>query len=1125
MNTRIRALARALSSLLLLAVLEIGAPWGLLAFGTLPHHLPTLTQTGTALTSPDTGALLIGAITLIGWLAWIAFTFAVVVETLAALRHRGAPRVRTLGAIQQLAAGLVASIIVLLPATGAALAASSPPAAAATLHLPHAGTLTATEASQQAAARGTSAQSRWHGPVHHVTSNDESMWDLAQHYLGDGMRWKEIAQLNQGVPQPDGATVTAATLQLTPGWTLRLPTDARTTSPAPEHAEPAAATHSLPAHQRSAETPAASSRSHSETVHVVRPGDTLSQIAQDDLGDANDYPKIAAANKDVVQSDGRHLTDPNLIYPGWQLTIPQASPVSGEAGHPTGGTTAPAGTTGSAANGTGAGGGTAANPHPSAAPTRPTASAPATSAPSTPTTSPTATSDAAPGTGQSSTAVTHTAAPTAPPTLTAVPTAPTRTPQASSAVEVGAGIAALLAAGLLGGYSVKRALQQRNRRPGETIAVPAQTSALEHALVHQAEPPTAELLDRALRTLVHLLPPNTPLPQLAGARLTPDTIQLHADGPPLAPFTSGPDGWWQLDPTQQLLNAEEADKVQAPYPLLATLGTQPDQGLLLADLATRRTVLLNGPREQVREVARALALEATTCPWGRDLSVLCAGITDPDLPAIVHTGRLQHLARLGDAVTDLAGMLLTAHQDTDAPPPWLLVVADHASEQDAWQLADLMARVPDAPIALVLPGQGLHALFPDALQLDCASTDPQPGPIPDAPLVLQRITDPAYQQLLADLRTTEQPAVPAQGAWEHVPDSPDHLAAGPDQDLEPERGAAPGPEEGDSDGRDGVVTPFLAFTQQRSAAAQGAPTSVPLLPPTHGGITVQINEEPNPDTVMSQEPADQAQVLLPGTEGQLPQQATGTTGPALDAPEIRVLGPLDVTGLGSSGRGRRVADLAAYLYLHPGRTAEAIAAAMNPVEPWEHRTVVSRMSDLRKLLGTAPDGTPYLPRVARNATYPQLNGVRCDWTAFLALAEDGLAAGAEGTTALEAALTLVRGRPFQGSTASWAMPEQQEMVSRITDVAHATAVQRIATHNWGAARAAIATGLDVEPTAEILFRDWITLEHRAGNRTELGRVVSELQRALRPLDVEMEHATEKLITDIYESEQHRTRSA
>ncbi|WP_236655620.1 hypothetical protein [Streptacidiphilus carbonis] len=37
----------------------------------------------------------------------------------------------------------------------------------------------------------------------------------------------------------------------------------------------------------------------------------------------------------------------------------------------------------------------------------------------------------------------------------------------------------------------------------------------------------------------------------------------------------------------------------------------------------------------------------------------------------------------------------------------MLVVADRADPDDARQLADLLARVPDAPSALVLPAAGL----------------------------------------------------------------------------------------------------------------------------------------------------------------------------------------------------------------------------------------------------------------------------------------------------------------------------------------------------------------------------------------------------------------------------------
>ena len=54
----------------------------------------------------------------------------------------------------------------------------------------------------------------------------------------------------------------------------------------------------------------------------VRPGDTLSKIAEAHLGDGARYPEIAKLNHDVTQPDGMRLTDPNLIRPGWVLRLP-----------------------------------------------------------------------------------------------------------------------------------------------------------------------------------------------------------------------------------------------------------------------------------------------------------------------------------------------------------------------------------------------------------------------------------------------------------------------------------------------------------------------------------------------------------------------------------------------------------------------------------------------------------------------------------------------------------------------------------------------------------------------------------------------------------------------------------
>jgi nucleoid-associated protein YgaU len=56
------------------------------------------------------------------------------------------------------------------------------------------------------------------------------------------------------------------------------------------------------------------SRNRSNT-YTVKPGDTLSKIAKEKYGNANDYMRIFEANKDK-------LSDPNMIKVGQELVIP-----------------------------------------------------------------------------------------------------------------------------------------------------------------------------------------------------------------------------------------------------------------------------------------------------------------------------------------------------------------------------------------------------------------------------------------------------------------------------------------------------------------------------------------------------------------------------------------------------------------------------------------------------------------------------------------------------------------------------------------------------------------------------------------------------------------------------------
>ena len=51
--------------------------------------------------------------------------------------------------------------------------------------------------------------------------------------------------------------------------------------------------------------------------YVIKQGDTLSAIAKHFYKDANKYPKIFEANREVIK-------DANLIFPGQKIRIPPA---------------------------------------------------------------------------------------------------------------------------------------------------------------------------------------------------------------------------------------------------------------------------------------------------------------------------------------------------------------------------------------------------------------------------------------------------------------------------------------------------------------------------------------------------------------------------------------------------------------------------------------------------------------------------------------------------------------------------------------------------------------------------------------------------------------------------------
>src|SRR6185437_14196302 len=74
-------------------------------------------------------------------------------------------------------------------------------------------------------------------------------------------------------------------------------------------------------------------------VYRVQEDDDLWDIAQRFLGDPEEWHQVYQLNEGRPQPDGRALTDPNLIIPGWVLLIPQAA--AGHAPAPPPGTPQP----------------------------------------------------------------------------------------------------------------------------------------------------------------------------------------------------------------------------------------------------------------------------------------------------------------------------------------------------------------------------------------------------------------------------------------------------------------------------------------------------------------------------------------------------------------------------------------------------------------------------------------------------------------------------------------------------------------------------------------------------------------------------------------------------------------
>jgi hypothetical protein len=227
-------LARALAAICGLAALVVGVP-GVLAQVVgwpLPQAVPSLSELSRALTTGSIPDEAFGkALAVLGWIYWAQFMVCLVAELGAARRGRRARRIPLAGLNQAIAARLIGALLLVAPSPGLAR-----PIPAVATDRPAPVVAAAAPAVPTDAAR-REARSPRHpedaaGPVYVVQAKRpgrprDTLWGIAERFLGDPYRWRDLFQLNQGrlLPDPPGGRFTDPD-RIYPGQVLLMPEDA-----------------------------------------------------------------------------------------------------------------------------------------------------------------------------------------------------------------------------------------------------------------------------------------------------------------------------------------------------------------------------------------------------------------------------------------------------------------------------------------------------------------------------------------------------------------------------------------------------------------------------------------------------------------------------------------------------------------------------------------------------------------------------------------------------------------------------------------------------------------------------------------------------------------------------------
>ncbi|MBW0101405.1 LysM peptidoglycan-binding domain-containing protein [Pseudonocardia sp. KRD291] len=990
-------IASAVTGALAIAGILIGVPVALWWLGT-----PLLLQIGSFAGSPsdlilrpDDGTLLMGFLAVVATVVWLILAVSLVGELLAALAHRPPPRITMPGFRL---GGLVAgALVAMLLGTGPALAA--PAAVTATLALIQ-------PLKPMSVVDGTLAD----GPVHVVAPRD-TLWRIAETALGDPLRWREIYELNAGHVQADGGRLTEGSV-LTVGWQLVMPADAA-------------------------------------DVIRVGPGDTLTGLAAEYLGDPARADDLFAANSGSTQPGGARLDDPDQLRPGWTLTLHGLGPAPGGA---------------------------------------PSSSVPDTAHP--PAASATPTPTRPPATNPPVAGSVPTAAPQHPPQAEPAPTPDDDQSFEAMPVIAAAGISTLIAAGVIAALAIRRRRQLRYRPARHRISVPSDDSAGRLEWSAATAPPAAHALglDLALRSLAHPGRDRSVTPALRLVRVASSGARLTLASPTSAPdpFTEAGELEWNLDPAATLPVPEgEAAGCCSPFPALVTVATADDDDRrLLLELEERGVLSIGGDRLRVIALLRHLAAELATNRTAEDAEIILVGLDDelitlnpeqmlqaPDLSAALtkienraeatrsELGRHQMASAVEGRLRDVAA---------DSWLPTVVLSAAEPTEQERARLRNLVTTgAGSAAVCVVVfdPEETRTCVLPDGV-LELPDGD-------DGPWWAVQLTENAGTHLASLLGSTDEPAVPVGPA-----DGSEAWADGMDEDgaLTDDLPAVENGDDPDDDVEGGPSSPNSGLSDVVPLTRSSAD------PEALRRLAMVEHQDPRLDDD-----------LAAWHDGNTPVQ-----------PMIAILGEPTVRAPGPppTARPSWFAEVLVYLSLHPaGVTA---AKAVTDLWPDGHRispsTIRHAFYGARRWAGRGLGGDPgatFVSDMQNDSTY-RLRGHLSDWDLFRRLRKRGQArhgAGrSDGLDDYEAALALIRGpvlSALRPGGYAWLNNHDQrhdlQIPGFIVDTAHELVDIALAAGDTALARHAAeqARFVDIDVAFDQPLTDLMRVAHAEDNRAEL----------------------------------------